>query len=42
LATIHLVVDNLNIHPRKSLTDYYGDGGELDLGAIYRPESTQS
>ena len=24
-ATIHLVVDNLNIHHRKSLTDYYGE-----------------
>src|ERR1035441_9038189 len=23
-ATIHLVMDNLNIHCRKSLTDYYG------------------
>lgn len=23
--TIHLVVDNLNIHRRKSLTDYYGE-----------------
>ena len=23
--TIHLVVDNLNIHSEKSLTDYYGD-----------------
>ena len=23
--TIHLVVDNLNIHCRKSLTDYYGE-----------------
>ena len=23
--TIHLVMDNLNIHGRKSLTDYYGD-----------------
>ena len=25
--TIHLVLDNLNIHCRKSLTDYYGDRG---------------
>jgi transposase len=24
-TTIHLVVDNLNIHRRKSLTDYYGE-----------------
>jgi hypothetical protein len=24
-TTIHLVVDNLNIHSRKSLTDYYGE-----------------
>jgi hypothetical protein len=24
-TTIHLVVDNLNIHHRKSLTDYYGE-----------------
>ena len=23
--TIHLVMDNLNIHCQKSLTDYYGD-----------------
>jgi DDE superfamily endonuclease len=29
--TIHLIVDNLNIHCRKSLTDYYGEerGGEI-------------
>jgi hypothetical protein len=29
--TIHLVMDNLNIHCRKSLTDLYGDelGGEI-------------
>jgi transposase len=29
--TIHLVVDNLNTHTRKSLTNYYGEqrGGEL-------------
>ena len=28
--TIHLVMDNLNIHSRKSLTDYYGEeNGEL-------------
>jgi hypothetical protein len=29
--TIHLVLDNLNIHRRKSLTDYYGEipGGQL-------------
>ena len=30
-TTIHLVVDNLNIHHRKSLTDFYGAdvGGEI-------------
>jgi hypothetical protein len=30
-ATIHLVMDNLNIHRRKSLTDFYGVeiGGEI-------------
>ena len=35
--TIHLVVDNLNIHCRKSLTDLYGAevGGE-DLGPVHR------
>jgi hypothetical protein len=29
--TIHLVLDSLNIHPRKFLTDVYGDevGGEI-------------
>jgi len=29
--TIHLVMDNLNIHRRKSLTDFYGEevGGEI-------------
>ena len=27
-STIHLVMDNLNIHCRKSLTEYYG----ADLG----------
>jgi DDE superfamily endonuclease len=29
--TIHLVVDNLNIHCRKSLTDYYGDVPGVNL-----------
>ena len=30
-TTIHLVMDNLNIHCRKSLTDYFGDqkGGDI-------------
>ena len=30
-TTIHLVLDNLNIHRRKSLTDFYGEevGNEL-------------
>jgi len=31
-STIHLVMDNLNIHCRKSLTDYYGVAGG---GAIW-------
>jgi hypothetical protein len=31
VETIHLVLDNLNIHRRKSLTDFYGEetGGEI-------------
>jgi len=30
-STIHLVIDNLNIHTRKSLTDYFGEqaGGDI-------------
>jgi len=30
-STIHLVMDNLNIHTRKSLTDYFGEqkGGDI-------------
>jgi hypothetical protein len=34
--TIHLIVDNLNIHCRKSLTDYYGEErGRRDLGPLH-------
>jgi hypothetical protein len=34
--TIHLVMDNLNIHYQKSLTDYYGDlGGRYWLESLY-------
>jgi hypothetical protein len=31
VETIHLVIDNLNIHRRKALTDFYGEemGGEI-------------
>ena len=36
-STIHLVMDNLNIHTRKSLTDYFGEpeGGNI-LGPAHR------
>ena len=35
--TIHLVMDNLNIHRRKSLTDLYGAGGRRrNLGPVHR------
>ena len=34
--TIHLVMDNLNIHRRKSLTDAFGmRNGHRDLGSLY-------
>ena len=30
-STIHLVMDNLNIHTRKSLTDYFGEQEGVDI-----------
>jgi len=40
--TIHLVMDNLNIHCRKSLTDYFGEqeGGDIwdRLSVHYTPK----
>ena len=35
--TIHLVVDNLNIHCRKSLTDLLGDDRRRGLGSLHYP-----
>ena len=36
--TIHLVMDNLNIHRRKSLADVFGAGnGRRSLGSFHRP-----
>ena len=34
-STIHLMMDNINIHTRKSLTDYFGEqkGGTLGTGS---------
>ena len=41
--TIHVVMDNLNIHGRKSLTDYFGeDTGRLDLEPPHRPLHAQA
>jgi hypothetical protein len=41
--TIHLVMDNLNIHCRKSLTDHFGElkGGDIwdRLSVHYTPQS---
>ena len=34
--TIHLVMDNLNIHRRKSLTDLYGAEMAGSLGPLHR------
>jgi hypothetical protein len=33
--TIHLVLDNLNVHRRKALADVFGGGGSL--GSVHRP-----
>jgi hypothetical protein len=33
--TIHLVIDNLHIHRRKSLSDAFGIQMGTDLGALY-------
>ena len=38
--TIHLVLDNLNIHCRKSLTDYYGDHGGRFIWNCLTPHYT--
>jgi hypothetical protein len=36
--TIHLVMDNLNIHRRKALSDVFGaDNGHRSLGSLYSP-----
>ena len=41
--TIHVVMDNLNIHGRKSLTDYFGEErGGCDLEPAYRPLHAQA
>ena len=41
--TIHLVMDNLNIHGRKSLTDYFGEErGRCDLEPPYRSLHAQA
>ena len=41
--TIHLVMDNLNIHRRKSLTDLFGkEIGQRSLGPLHRSLHTQA
>jgi hypothetical protein len=41
-TTIHLVMDNLNIHCRKTLTDYFGQMGPLSVEPLYRPLHAQA
>jgi hypothetical protein len=40
--TIHLIMDNLNIHRRKALADVFGSDGSRSLGSLHCPLHTHS